>query len=450
MKNAMKHAILGLLLLAVSFNSFGQDKEKTSYVLITNATVFDGVNEKLMEDTDILIENNLIKDIGKNLKAPKGAEVIDVTGKTLLPGFIDAHTHLALHSEVDYLIYSAPEGYMGAKAATNATQMLMRGFTTVRDIGGPTIGLKMAIDEGAVIGPRILPAGKMISQSAGHGDFNARQINWSQYFAGQIDPAYIRGWTTIADGIAEVQKATRETLRSGASQIKIMGSGSILGAHDPLDVTEYTIEELKAIVKEADKWGTYCGIHAYTSESVMNAINAGVQSIEHGLFASEEAFKLMKEKDVFFSTQFMAFSSTPEEAGMNEVAAPKYLLAKEGADNGYRLSKKVGVKMAFGTDLVGGLDMNTYQPQEFVARLKYYTPYEILVQATSLNAELLERSGKRHPYQEGSLGVVKEGAYADIVVVDGNPLKDLTLLVEPDKNIKLIMKDGKVYKNTLN
>ncbi|WP_157208794.1 metal-dependent hydrolase family protein [Mariniflexile maritimum] len=448
MKKLIKSVCIAVAFVALSFQGFAQEKAKT-VIVIKNANVFDGVNEKLIENTDILIENNLITQIAKGIKPPKDAQLIDINGKILLPGLTDAHTHLALHSEVDYLIYSAPEGYMGAKAATNATQMLMRGFTTVRDIGGPTIGLKMAIDEGAVIGPRILPTGSMISQSSGHGDFNARQINWSQYFAGQIDPAYIRGWTTIADGIAEVQKATRETLRSGASQIKIMGSGSILGAQDPMDVTEYTIEELRAIVKEAEKWGTYTAIHAYTSESVMNALNAGVQSIEHGLFASEEAFKLMKEKDAFFSTQFMAFSATPEEAGMNAVARPKYLQAKEGADNGYRLSKKVGVKMAFGTDLVGGLEMNTYQPQEFVARLKYYTPYEILVQATSLNAELFERAGKRHPYQEGKIGVVKVGAYADVIVVEGNPLKDIAILAEPEKNIKLIMKDGKVYKNTL-
>jgi imidazolonepropionase-like amidohydrolase len=449
MKNVFNLAFLATFLIALSLNGFAQDAEKQTVTLLTNANVFDGVNEQLIEGTDVLIEGNLIKQIAKNIKAPKGAEVIDIQGKTLLPGLTDAHVHLMLHSEVGYLIYSSPEGYSGAKAARNAYDMLMRGFTTVRDIGGPAIGLKYAIDEGAIPGPRILPAGAMISQSAGHGDFNSSQTYWSSHFAGQIDPAYIRGWTITADGVPEVQKATRETLRSGVAQIKIMGSGSILGAHDPLDVTEYTLEELQAIVKEADKWGTYASIHAYSSESVMNAIEAGVQSIEHGLFASEEAFRLMKEKDVVFSTQYIAFSSTPEEAGMNAVAAPKYLEAKAGADKGFELAKKMGVKMAFGTDIVGSLDLATYQSQEFVLRLKHYTPYEILKQATSENAALFERSGKRHPYLEGPLGVVKVGAYADVVVVEGNPLKDITLLAEPAKNLKLIMKDGKVYKNTL-
>jgi imidazolonepropionase-like amidohydrolase len=449
MNKLFKLACCTILIIFCSLNSYAQDKEKT-LVLFTNATVFDGVNEKLMTDTDVLVEDNLIKQIGKNIKAPKNAEVIDIAGKTLIPGLTDCHVHIMWNDNIEYLIYSSQDGYLGAMAAKNAENMLMRGFTTVRDLGGPAFGLKKAIDDGAIPGPRILPSGSFISQTAGHGDFDTRMKYQSNHFTGQTDLAYTRGWTIVADGVPEVIKASREILRAGATQLKIMGSGSITGAHDPLDVTEYTLEELKAIVKEAEKWGTYATIHAYSSESVMNAIEAGVKAIEHGLFASEEAMRLMKEKDIFFSTQFLSYSATPEEAGMTGESVAKYNEAKAGATNGYKNAKKVGVKMSFGTDLLGGLEIAKAQNLEFLARAEYFTGYEILKQATSNNAELFERSGKRHPYQQGALGVIKEGAYADIVVVDGNPLEDIKLLSNPVENLKIIMKDGKIYKNTLN
>jgi imidazolonepropionase-like amidohydrolase len=446
MNNLIKLFFLSFALFFVS-NSYAQHQQKV--ILLTNATVFDGENEQLIEGTDVLIEGNLITQIAKNITAPANAEVINVQGKTLIPGLSDSHVHIMWNDNIEYLIYNAQEGYLGVLAARNAKEMLMRGFTTVRDMGGPAMGLKKAIDDGVTPGPRILPSGAFVSQSAGHGDFEPRMSYKSPYYSGHVDNAYIRGWTIIADGVPEVLKATREILRSGATQIKIMGSGSITGAHDPLDVTEYTIDELKAIVKEAEKWGTYATIHAYSSESILNAIEAGVRSIEHGLFASEDAMKLMKEKDIFFSTQFLSYSATPEEAGMEGPAIPKYLEAQKGAVAGYKNAKKVGVKMSFGTDILGGLQIATFQTQEFLARSKYFSGYEILKQATSNNAELFERSGKRHPYQEGALGVVKVGAYADILLVDGNPLEDISLLADPAKNLKLIMKDGKIYKNTL-
>ncbi|SFN47620.1 Imidazolonepropionase [Bizionia echini] len=449
MKKVITKTLVVLILLTINWSIKAQEAEDKSVILFTNATVFDGVNEKLMTDTDVLIEGNLIKQIGKNLKAPNSANVIDVTGKTLIPGLTDAHAHMTINDDFEYLIYSSQPGYMGALAARNAKEMLFRGFTTMRDMGGPVLGVKKAIDDGKIPGPRILPSGAFISQTSGHGDFDSRETRYSRSFTGQMDMAYLRGWTITADGVAEVQKATREVLRSGATQVKIMGSGSITGAHDPLDVTEYTVEELKAIVKEAEHWGTYAAIHAYTDESIRNALEAGVKSIEHGIFASKETMQLLKDKDAFFSTQFLAFNQTPEEAGMNATATPKYLQVKDGATMGYELAKKIGVKMTFGTDLLGNIALAPFQSQEFVARSEYFSGYEILKQATSNNAELFERSGKRHPYQEGALGVIKEGAYADIVVVDGNPLKDIKLLGNPAKNLKIIMKDGKIYKNTL-
>jgi len=308
----------------------------------------------------------------------------------------------------------------------------------------------MAIDQGAIEGPRILPSGAFISQTSGHGDFDPRLNYQSPYFTGATDLAAVNGWTIIADGVPEVQKATREILRSGATQIKIMASGSVTGAHDPLDVTEYTLEELKAIVKEAEKWGTYAMVHAYSDEAVRNAIEAGVKCVGHGLFASEETMKLMKEKGVWYDTQFLGFSVSPEVAGFaGTPAEPKFLEAEKGAKDGFERAKKMGIKMAFGMDTFGSLEVQTLQSKEFLYRAKYYTPYEILKQATSDNAELFMLSGKRHPYQEGPLGVVKPGAYADILIVEGNPLQDISLLADPEKNLKVIMKDGKIYKNEL-
>ena len=458
--------------------------------LIKNVNIFDGKNQKLLEGYDVLVVRNLIKKVAPDIPTEGTYEldvktggitkkhvslgctsvitllvhegdgrtetkqvkvnVIDGGGRTLIPGLTDAHVHIMWTDDIETLIYDQPDVYTGAMAAANAKEMLHRGFTTVRDAGGPSLGLKKAIDDGVVEGPRILPSGMFVSQSSGHGDFDPRLKYLSPHFTGQIDQAYLSGWTVIADGVQEVQKATRENLRSGATQIKVMGSGSITGAHDPLDVTEYTFEELQAIVKEAAHWGTYALIHAYTDEGIQNAIKAGFRSIEHGLFASEETMKMMKQNDVIFSTQFLSYSVTPEVAGITGETAKKFLLAKAGAEAGYERAKKIGLKMAWGTDMLGPIKVSPLQLQEFIARDKYFTPYEQLTQMTVTNIELFNRSGKRMPYQDGPLGVIEEGAYADLLIVDGNPLEDISLLADPEKNLKLIMKDGKIHKNALN
>ncbi len=416
--------------------------------LIRGAAIFDGRNPGLSTGSDVLIENGMISAIGPGLSA-EGAQVIDAEGLTMIPGLTDAHTHIMWHDEIEELIYGSPHEYTGAMAAEGARRMLMRGFTTVRDAGGPAFGLKRAIDSGVLAGPRILPSGFFISQTAGHGDFEPRLNYLSPYFTGRPDPAYLRGWTITADGKAEVMKAAREALRYGATQIKIMGSGSITGAHDPLDVTEFTLEELQAIVTEARKWGTYAKIHAYSDASVQNALKAGVRSVEHGLFASEESMQMMKDRDVYFSTQYLTYAASPEEAGLTGEAVPKFLQAKAGATDGYERAKAFGLKVAWGTDILGTIDKGPAQSLEFVARTPYYTPTEILMQATSGNAELFERSGPRHPYTAGPLGVIEPGAYGDLLLVNGNPLDDISLLTTPEDSLTVIMKGGVIHKNTL-
>ncbi|OHX66700.1 metal-dependent hydrolase family protein [Flammeovirga pacifica] len=438
----MKNLFLAILLIFTS-QAFAQNK-----IVIKNVNVFDGKNEKLNKGVDVLVEGNMIQKIAANINVDS-CEIIDGHGQTLIPGLTDSHTHIMWNDDIEYLVYGAPEAYSGVLASVNAREMLMRGFTTVRDLGGPSFGLKQLIDKGVTEGPRILPSGAFLSQTSGHGDYDPKEFYLSPHFTGQIDKAYLRGWTIIADGPDEVRKATRDVLRGGASQIKAFGSGSITGAHDPIDVTEYTLEELDAIATETQKWGTYATIHAYSDQGIQNAINAGFKSIEHGLFATEETFKMMKDNDVFFSTQFLAFSLTPEQAGMKGESVKKYLIAQAGAEAGYKRAKAAGVKMSWGTDALGSLETQRMQSLEFTARSKYFSGYEILVQATSNNAELFERSGERHPYKEGKLGVVEKGAYADLLIVDGNPLEDINLLSNPEKNLLLIMKDGKVFKNKL-
>ena len=448
----MKKLIALLMLLAaLPLVAFGGNKARPQQTLFINVKIFDGKHNRLITGKDVLVEGNHIVRIAPKIKTNRMARIIDGQGKVLMPGLIDAHTHIMVTKPFDQAIYAYEPTYIAALATEEARRMLMRGFTTARDAGGPVMGLKRAIDEGIVPGPRIFPSNAFISQTGGHGDFDLSMTYLSPYFAGQMDKAYLFGWTYTADGVPEVRKAVREALRSGASQIKIMASGSITGAHDPLDVTEFTPDEMRAIVQEAKKWGTYAMAHAYSDDAVRTAVEAGVMSIEHGLMASPETLKMMKKKGVWLSTQCLNYSKNAEDFGVEMPAniAAKFNEAKKSAERVFRLAKKYGLKMAWGTDTFGSLEVQDTQSQELTCRKKYFSDFEILRQATSLNGELLALAGKRSPYPDGKLGVIEEGAYADLLIVDGNPLEDIAVLTRPEQTLRLIMKDGKIYKNTL-
>jgi imidazolonepropionase-like amidohydrolase len=263
-------------------------------------------------------------------------------------------------------------------------------------------GLKQAIDEGLVDGPRILPSGPYITQTSGHADLETSKYKLSPYFAGVPDKMEILGWGYVADGVPEVQKAAREVLRTGASQLKVMAGGGVSSHFDPLDTTQYTLEEMKAVVVEADHWGTYVAVHAYTDRSVRMAIEAGVKSIDHGPFLQEETLKLMAEKGVWLSPQAYLFGMTPEQLDIvGTPSEPKMRQVNERSANLLKWAKKHGVRIAWGTDLFGVPAKQAQQPKEFVARAPFFTPVEILKQATSENADLFKLSGLRHPYQEG-------------------------------------------------
>jgi len=418
-----------------------------SKVLIQNAKIFDGVNEKLASGMSVLVEGNKIAKIAKSIPAPAGAAVIDAKGKVLMPGLTDAHWHSMFNFWPISKVMSADFGLLSIAASKAARATLMRGFTTVRDVGGNSFPLFSATNSGLMDGPRIYPSGGYISQTSGHGDFRGPN-DVPENPGTPLDYAQRVGHTLIADGVPEVIKRSREVLRMGATQIKVMAGGGVSSLYDPLDVTQYTFDEMKAVVEVAKTWNTYVAIHANTDAAIRQWVDAGAMSVEHGFFIGEETAKLMAQKGVWWSMQPMDAEGEDAFKFENPFSTAKYEQCVAGLEEAVALAKKHKVKTAFGTDLL--FDPNLAAKQgKFLAKLKkWYTPYEALKMATHDNAQLFKLSGPRDPYP-GKLGVIEEGAYADLILVDGNPLENLDLVADPDKNFVVIMKDGKIYKNTL-
>ncbi len=418
-----------------------------SATLFTSVNVFDGINEKLIEKASALVEGNKIKQVSTGKIEAAGATVIDGGGRTLMPGLIDAHWHTMFNFWPISKMLSADFGHHSIAAAQSARSTLLRGYTSVRDAGGNCLGVKRATDEGLVDGPRIYPSGAAITQTSGHFDFRGPNDVPSNPDT-PLDYLQRVGHMIIADGVPDVIKRTRETLRMGASQIKAMAGGGVTSAYDPLDVTEYTFEEMKAICDVARSWNTYVMIHANTDAAIRQWIEAGALSIEHGFFIEDETAKLMAEKGVWWSMQPMSVGDEDAFQFETALATAKYAQCVAGLEKAIALTKKYKVKTAFGTDMLFDPPLAAKQGKFLAKMKKWYTPYEVLKMATSINAELLKLCGPRDPYP-GELGVVKEGALADLILVDGNPLQNIDLVAEPDKNFVVIMKDGKIYKNTL-
>jgi imidazolonepropionase-like amidohydrolase len=368
-----------------------------------------------------------------------------------MPGIIEGHGHMGLPIPPGAIGTTEDWQYSGIRTVGVAKSYLDQGWTTVRDTGGMVSGIKKAIDEGHVPGPRIYSAGMFISQTSGHGDFRRYADPHPNSMADA--PFWNRYYGHVADGVPEVLRAVREELRKGAVHIKVMAGGGISSAYDPIHTNQYTLEEMKAAVAAAEDWGTYVMVHAYTDQAVSRAVDAGVKVIEHGQLITEETVKKMAGNGVWLSTQvfYATQEPTPEQiaAAGGEAAYLKWKSVSDGTATSIKFSKKHGVKIAFGTDLWGPA-MKVGITNEFIARKPFFSNVEILRQATSINGELLKLTGPLNPYPDGPLGVIAEGAYADILVIDGNPLENIELLTKLEKNIKLIMKNGKVYKNTLN
>lgn len=414
-------------------------------VVFTNLKLFDGLTATLREGVNVRIEGNRIKSVDPAGEPIGEADIVDCKGRVLMPGLIDAHWHTILCGLTQVTAMTADVAYIHLVAAREAERTLMRGFTTVRDAGGPSFALKRAIDEGLVKGPRIYPSGAMISQTSGHADFRMRyEVPATPDTLSHAERA---GMASIADGRAEVLRRAREQLLLGASQLKLMAGGGVTSPYDPLDTMQFTEDELRAGVEAANDWGTYVMVHVYTSKGIQRAVNVGVRCIEHGQLADEDTARMMADKDVWWSLQpFLA----DEDA--NKLADPrnqaKQDLVAAGTVRAYELAKRFNVKTAWGTDILFTPQNLPKQGRMLAKMTRFYSPLELLRMATGHNGELLRLSGLRNPY-DGDLGVIAPGAFADLLVVDGNPSRDLDFLTDPDRNLRLIMKDGQVVKDML-
>jgi imidazolonepropionase-like amidohydrolase len=417
-------------------------------ILINNVIIFNGQEEKTFKG-NVLIDGEMISKVSTSpIITNKSANVtiIDGKGKFLMPGLIDAHVHVMMESMSLQLAMASEIGYINLVAADAARKQLLRGFTTVRDLGGASLNLKKAIDQGLAEGPRIYPSGAIISQTGGHGDFGL-PTDVPRDPSAPLSYMERAGMASIADGADEVLKRSREQLRQGACQLKLMAGGGVSSNYDPLDVAQYSEDEFKAAVLAAENWGTYVTVHAYTPRAIQTAIKAGVKCIDHGQLMDETTAKLMADKKIWLSLQ----PFVEDGASAFAEGSPNRIKQKEmfsGTENAYMLAKKYKIKTAFGTDILFEPNNAVKQGQKLATLARWYSNFEILKMATADNAELLAMSGPRNPYP-GKLGVIEEKAYADLILVDGNPLTDIKLVEDPGKNFLLIMKSGKIYKNTI-
>lgn len=411
--------------------------------LLTNLSYYDGRKPALHQGRDLLIQNGKIIDIVRRGDGPADAQRIDCGGRTALPGLIDTHWHTTLASVSQVVAMTQEAGFLHLMAGREAGATLMRGFTTVRDVGGPSFGLKAAIDRGLVEGPRIFPAGAIISQTSGHGDF--RFPNTLPRMPS--DPASFaeaQGVAVVADGVSEVLRRTREQLMKGASQIKITAGGGVASQYDPLESLQFTEAEMKAAVDAAADWGTYVCAHVYTSPGIRRCIAAGVKSIEHGQLADEDTVRMMASNGTWWSIQpFLA------DEDSNQYTDPKAIAAQQavarGTEQAFAWADKHKVNWAFGTDILFGAGER--QSRQLGKLARFMSPFSALHRATGAAGDLLALSGARAPY-DGALGVIAPGAFADILVVDGDISRNFDWLEEA-ANLRLILKDGRVAKNTL-
>jgi imidazolonepropionase-like amidohydrolase len=413
--------------------------------LFQNVRIFDGRSNALSAPSNVLIKGATIERISVSpIAVDANVRTIAAGGRVLMPGLIDAHWHAIMAATPQMVLMTADPNYLQLLAARQAEATLMRGFTTVRDLGGPVFGLKRAIDEGVTIGPRIYPSGAFISQTSGHGDFRF-SFEVPRLPGGPLSHSEVEGIAAIADSPDEVRLRAREQLRQGASQIKLMAGGGVASPYNPIESTQYTEPEIRAAVEAADNWGTYVTVHAYTPRAIRQALAAGVKCIEHGQLIDEPTAKLLADNGIWWSLQPLLDDEDAPPL-VNPVSQKKALEVFAGTDNAYKLAKKYNAKTAFGTDILFDARLTTRQGAILAKMVRWYTPAEALKMATADNGALMALSGFINPYP-GKLGVVEVGAIADLLLVDGNPLENIKLVADPDKNFVVIMKGGTIYKD---
>jgi imidazolonepropionase-like amidohydrolase len=440
-------SVATVLAVCTAFFAFAaaRAQDRPAVTVFENVRIFDGKNEALSAPSNVLVRGNIIERIASTpiaADSQANARVIAGGGRVLMPGLSDMHWHAMMVRPTPAQMLSSDIGYTTLLAGAEATATLMRGFTTVRDMGGPAFALKRAIDEGIVAGPRIYPSGAIITTSGGHGDF--RELWELPRTPDAISRVEELGGSVIADSPDEVRKRTREQLMQGASQVKLTVGGGVASPLTPLDITTFSEAEVRAAVDAAAGWGTYVATHAYTPNSIQRSIAAGVKVIEHGHLMDEPSARLMAEKSIWLSTQ--PFVDLGGAAMLSPVQQAQMRQIIEGTNSMYGFVKKYKIKTAFGTDILFSKALAERQGQGVVDLTRWFTPAEALIMATSTNGELLALSGPRNPYP-GKLGVVEEGALADLLLVDGNPLQDIKLVADPAKKFLVIMKDGVIYKD---
>jgi imidazolonepropionase-like amidohydrolase len=432
-------------------------------ILFSNVDVFDGVNDGLKQNMNVLVEGNKIKTISSGIiPSDRNTMVIEGKGKTLMPGLIDVHAHLAVVDHIRPTGYNLSLDDVAIMSTLTAKDWLMDGYTTVRDLGGPVFGLKHSIDSGDVVGPRIFPSGAMISQTSGHGDWRDRS-DPNVTLSGDITSSLERmGFFLIADGVPNALASTRQNLMQGATQIKIMAGGGGSSSYDPIDTCQFTPEEIKAIVSAADDWNTYVTAHTFQPNCMQELIQFGVKGLDHAFNLDEATAKMAAENNVWVLPQMNGVSQyLLEDPNLPSDKIETIKAMQENAPKMVEMIEKYNVKTAFATDALGPREDSSKQRHyELFLHSEYYGNYKTLVHATSMGGELVSMSGPRNNY-DGKLGAIEEGALADMLLVDGNPLEDLSVIGANSKwrdaqyspgvdTIKLIMKDGMIYKNTLN
>ena len=406
-------------------------------IIFANCAVLDGTRKERREDHHVLVEGDRIREVSDAPIKSGTARTIDLKGRTLMPGLIDAHVHvLAVDLPLDRLS-DRPVTLLTLQAAKVLEGMLQRGFTTIRDAGGADGGLAEAVEEGLVHGPRIFPSGMALSQTGGHGDVRPRtqSVETCACCAGGL------AGSRIADGVAECRRAARDELRKGATQIKILASGGVASPYDPIWNLQYSEEEVRAIVEEARAWRTYVLAHAYSPEAIRRSIEFGVRSIEHGNLIDRATAEHVAGADAFVVPTLATYDALHRfgrELGFTETNMAKLAEVREAGLGSLEILQRAGVKIGWGTDLLG--PMHRHQSREFIIRAEAMAPFDIIRSATLVNAELLNRAG--------DLGVIAPGARADLIAVDGDPLTDISLLDGQGEHLTQIMKDGVFYKTS--
>ena len=409
-----------------------------STILIQNSNLLDVEKAEIIEGVNVLIEENKISELSDKEIKSSTAMKIDAKGKTLMPGLIDAHVHITATSLDLGSISKNPHSFNVLKSAKLAEAMLMRGFTSVRDCTGADWGFHEAIEKDLIKGPRLFFVGKALGPTGGHGDRRPKTYEGDHCtcYQGTIKE------TWIVDGVAEVQKAARRELRKGAHAIKIFASGGVASPDDPIFGLQFSEDEICAVVNEANSWKKYVLAHAYTSEAITRAIDCGVRTIEHGNLMDRKTAKYMNDKNAYLVPNLITYEAMDlegEKYGLPKISLEKNKFVKDEGKIALDYAYSEGVKIGYGTDLLG--ELQVYQSKEFLMRQNIMPKKDILKSATLINAEIVNQKDK--------IGVIKEGAFADILLVDGNPLEDFNVFQEQGKYISLIMKNGKIYKNNL-